>query len=208
MSRRHQILLQANKLNLKESTTRGTKRRREECQADVSGSIVTSFQPSTSTTTTSTTTAAPSTTLATTSPAPSASHSATATTPGASPALQNQQRPPSSTSGLSTPQTKTMTATTAAPPTPKLPWPMPTVAAHNPVPVLSTPTSVATLPSTFVGQDQRSSYYRPRPANAADATKTVAQQPNPYLYATAANGHALHAGGHGSMAYRQKENGT
>jgi hypothetical protein len=206
---RHQVLLQANKLNLKESTTRGTKRRREEGQADVTGTP--SFQPSTSTSTTAatTTTAAPSTGLATSSPAPGASHSAPATTPGASPALQNQQQPPCSTSGPSTSQTQTTTAT----PAPKLPWPMPTVAVNAPsVPVLSTPTSGASLPSSFAGhgQEQRTSHYRPRPANAADASNTVSQQhqqQNPYLYA--ANGHALRAGGHGAaVVYRPKKNGT
>lgn len=88
---------------------------------------------------------------------------------------------------------------------------MPTVAVSAPsVPVLSTPTSGASLPSSFAGhgQEQRTSYYRPRPANAADANKTVSQQhqQNPYLYA--ANGHTLRAGGHGAVVYRQKKNGT
>jgi len=203
---RHQVLLQANKLNLKESTTRGTKRRREEGQADVTGTP--SFQPSTSTSTTAAT-AAPSTGLVTSSPAPGASHSAAATTPGASPALQNQQQPPSSTAGPSNSQAQTTTATPGS----KLPWPMPTVAVNAAsVPVLSTPTSGGSLPSSFAGhgQEQRTSHYRPRPANAADASKPANQQhpqQNPYLYA--ANGHTLHTGGHGAaVVYRQKKNGT
>ncbi|KAH0585473.1 hypothetical protein H2248_008713 [Termitomyces sp. 'cryptogamus'] len=111
---RHQILIKATSLGLKESSSRGVKRRRDEGTSDAAS-------PSVPPTPTVTNTVVPTTTTATTAPAvpdsTSSSHSQTASTPAASPALQNQQRP-------------------APKPTSTLPWPMPTVAVNTPSPVI------------------------------------------------------------------------
>ncbi|KAF9533833.1 hypothetical protein CPB83DRAFT_411331 [Crepidotus variabilis] len=199
---RHQILLQANKLNLKESTTRGTKRRRGDDGGHTSSTpVMSSLQPSTSTAssvgppTSATPSATPTVPNSTTttahatpvpmsmqiaSPAQSTSHSTS--TPGASPALQNLPRPSSS---------KGMVVTPASTTTPKLPWPMPTVAAVNTasgLPAAPTSSSPATLHAhphssqiaAAAAHDARASYYRPRPSipstPSLDSTKTHQQQ--------------------------------
>ncbi|KAK0495201.1 hypothetical protein EDD18DRAFT_1171207 [Armillaria luteobubalina] len=108
---RHQILIKATQLGLKESSTRavnsrGVKRRRETDGETAS--------PPVPAETTSPTSANPSNT----NPSPSASHGQS--TPVASPSMQNQPKPPASTSKVS------------------LPWPMPTVAVNTPSPVVAT----------------------------------------------------------------------
>ncbi|KAK2460965.1 hypothetical protein APHAL10511_007435 [Amanita phalloides] len=118
---RHQILIKATALGLKESSSRGVKRRRE--TEDDAG---------------------PSSNVNPASASPAQSNATS--TPMDSPALQHQQRPSASRASLSSSSSN-------------LPWPMPTVAVNTPSPVITTPT---------IGQDQqRTSYYRPRPAQDA-----------------------------------------
>ncbi|KAF8959526.1 hypothetical protein BDZ97DRAFT_1761389 [Flammula alnicola] len=145
---RHQILIKATAMGLKESSTRGIKRRRgDEEPSNVPPPMASLQQPSTSMASTS-------------SPSQSASHATS--TPAASPALQNQQRP-SSSKGPGP-----LNPTTAS----KLPWPMPTVAVNAPSPVLSTPSNAL--------DQQRSSYYRPRPTQ--DASGKQASMPQQQWY--------------------------
>ncbi|KAF8896564.1 hypothetical protein BD779DRAFT_1496602 [Infundibulicybe gibba] len=158
---RHQILIKATSIGLKESSSRSLKRRREN---DGDESTPTSVPP-TPTVPTSVT-GATSTALPVSAPtSASPSHSHSVVTPVASPALQNTQRPASS-KGHPTPA--------SAPVTPNLPWPMPTVAATTPSPVVA----AATVGGT--GNDQqRTSYYRPRPSQADGVAKPASHQ---YMY--------------------------
>jgi hypothetical protein len=105
---RHQILIKATALGLKESSTRGIKRRREDGPSDTPAS---SSVPSTSNVMVMPSTSSP-------------SHSGS--TPAASPALQNLQRPAAAKS----------TAPIAAAPAPA--WPMPVVAVNAPTSVIPT----------------------------------------------------------------------
>ncbi|KAG6817256.1 hypothetical protein H0H87_010917 [Tephrocybe sp. NHM501043] len=106
----------ATNLGLKESSSRGVKRRRE---TEGTSETTSPSVPPTPTVAHVTTTATTATNPSTASP----SHSQTGSTPAASPALQNQQRPqPKPSSGL--------------------PWPMPTVAVNTPS-VVATSTSGA-----------------------------------------------------------------
>lgn len=84
----------------------------------------------------------------------SPSHSGS--TPAASPALQTLQCPPSAKS--------TAPIITAPASQPQLAWPMPVVAANPPSSVIAT-----SPPNTHEQQQQRTSYYRPRP-NQTDAS--------------------------------------
>ncbi|KAG6872251.1 hypothetical protein C0995_011601 [Termitomyces sp. Mi166 len=152
---RHQILIKATSLGLKESSSRGVKRRRDEGTSDAAS-------PSVPPTPIVANTVVPSTTTTTTTPAvasnptsTSPSHSQTASTPSASPALQNQQRP-------------------APKPTSTLPWPMPTVAVNTPSPVIAATT-------TATQDQQRTSYYRARPSQDANKS-TAAVATHPYMY--------------------------
>ncbi|PFH53175.1 hypothetical protein AMATHDRAFT_55634 [Amanita thiersii Skay4041] len=149
---RHQILIKATSLGLKESSSRGLKRRRD-AEDDVSPSTAPPPpRPSSSSNVN---------TVANGSAQPSASpaQSHATSTPLDSPAMQNQR--PSTSKG----------STTSSAPS-NLPWPMPTVAVNTPSPVIT---------SSTVGQDQqRPAYYRLRPSQ--DATKTLSHhfmyQPN------------------------------
>jgi hypothetical protein len=168
---RHQILIKATSLGLKESSGRAPKRRREN-ESETAGqspSVTSTPAPAGSTivqTTTSTATVAQ--VLNTASPAQSQPTS----TPAASPALQNQQRPASSKGVTST--TPSQASQTTTTPTSNLPWPMPTVAVSTPSPVIG---------ASPVNQDHRASYYRPRPVdNAQKTTPIVHHQPHPYMY--------------------------
>ncbi|KAG6839787.1 hypothetical protein C0991_011685 [Blastosporella zonata] len=114
---RHQILIKATSLGLKESSSRGVKRRREN---DGTSDAASPSVPHTPTGTHVGTTVIPATSNP---PAPSPAHSQTIT-PAASPALQNQQRPPSKSNA-------------------GLPWPMPTVAANTTSPVIAASTITA-----------------------------------------------------------------
>ncbi|KAF7375231.1 hypothetical protein MSAN_00409700 [Mycena sanguinolenta] len=157
---RHQILLKATQLGLKESSGRANKRRRE----DDAGTPLGSAQPpnpagvNANSKVTTTSTSTPSNTTVTGSPAMSHSTS----TPHASPAMSNLQRPPSANRLPPAPPKPPQTSTAT---TNSMPWPMPTVAAANVSPVLT--------PS--VQGDQRTSYYRPRPAATDTSSGTAAR---------------------------------
>ena len=175
---RHQILIKATALGLKESSSRGVKRRREDAPGDAPAI---SSVPSTSTA--SNVMGMPSTS--------SPSHSGS--TPAASPALQNIQRPPSAKS------TAPIAATPTAPAAQQLAWPMPVVAVNAP-----TTSVIATPPSTHEQQQQRTSYYRPRP-NQTDATgksnnNAAPSQPTVHHYMFTPNGQV-------SSGLRPTENG-
>ncbi|KAG6807700.1 hypothetical protein H0H92_006657 [Tricholoma furcatifolium] len=157
---RHQILIKATSLGLKESSSRGVKRRRENDSDAASPSI-----PQTPAVgQTSSTASTIQTTIAPNPPVASPSQSQANSTPAASPALQNQQRP--------------------APPKPpsNLPWPMPTVAVNTPSPV------IAASSTAVVDQQQRPSYYRARPNTDVGKSTTPAaptahsHQAHPYMY--------------------------
>ncbi|KAJ3829891.1 hypothetical protein EV361DRAFT_899735 [Lentinula raphanica] len=150
---RHQILIKATQLGLKESSSvRGVKRRREtENNGDHSSS----------TTQTPTPTA--------TVPAPAVRHpsSTPSSTPVASPSLTNQQQPSASTSKGPAPIS---TSTTPA----SQPWPMPVVAVNTSSPVIGSsnsdhrvtsyyrprPTDPSSRPSSSAGQSQLPTVHR------------------------------------------------
>ncbi|KAH9481464.1 hypothetical protein JR316_0005990 [Psilocybe cubensis] len=165
ISRTRQILIRATALGLKESSTRATKRRRGDDQPDAPMS---SLQTSNSNTSSASVPA----TMAMPISSPAHSTSQTGSTPAASPALQHQQRPSSSKG----PSSLAPPAAAPAAPAAKLPWPMPTVA-------VSTPPTVIQAPSH--DQQQRSSYYRPRPNQTDQAPKQPIippQQPASHQY--------------------------
>ena len=117
----------------------------------------------------------------------SPSHSGS--TPAASPALQNIQRPPSAKS------TAPVAATPAAQ---QLAWPMPVVAVNAPTSV------IATSPTTHEQQQQRTSYYRPRP-NQTDAS---GKSNNSAAPSQATMHHFMYTpNGQVSSGLRPKENG-
>jgi hypothetical protein len=174
---RHQILIKATALGLKESSSRGVKRRREDAPGDAPAI---SSVPSTST-------------ASNVMVMPSTSPSHSGSTPAASPALQNIQRPPSAKS------TAPVAATPAAPAAQQLAWPMPVVAVNAP-----TTSVIATPSSTHEQQQQRTSYYRARP-NQSDATgksnnNATSSQPTMHHYMFTPNGQV-------SSGLRPKENG-
>lgn len=98
-------------MGLKESSTRGLKRRRDGDETTSNPPAMASLQHSATT--------------IPTMPSPAQSASQATSTP--SPAMQNQQQPPPSKG----PGTLNSSAT------PALPWPMPTMAVNTPSPVLS-----------------------------------------------------------------------
>ncbi len=109
---RHQILIKATALGLKESSSRGTKRRRDADEITIVPPPMASLQqPSNNTQIIA---------------SPAQSTTQTTSTPAASPAMPNQQRP-SSSKGPGTLSSST----------PALPWPMPTVAVNTTSPVLT-----------------------------------------------------------------------
>jgi hypothetical protein len=137
---RHQILIKATSLGLKESSSRGIKRRRD-----------TDSGPTTTGAETCNSNSAPPTSAPTILPATSASPavSHTTSTPVASPII-HQQRIPSSSNTQSTTPAPPAPPTTAV----NLPWPMPTVAVNTPSPVLGSSSSSGQT------EPQRTSYYR------------------------------------------------
>lgn len=173
---RHQILIKATNLGLKESSGRAPKRRREN-ESDTNTQSP-SVPPSTSAPSSSVSAVQNSSAPASAPPhTASPSQSQPTSTPAASPALQHQQRPASS-KGLSSSSATQSSQTTT--PTSSLPWPMPTVAVNTPSPVIG---------SATVNQDHRASYYRPRPVdNAQKSTPMVHHQPHPYMYQPQPNG--------------------
>ncbi|KAJ6468369.1 hypothetical protein C8R45DRAFT_1105731 [Mycena sanguinolenta] len=156
---RHQILLKATQLGLKESSGRGNKRRREDDAGTPIGSAPPPNPAGANSKVMTTSTSTPSNTTVTGSPAMSHSTS----TPHASPAMSHLQRPPSANRLPPAPPKPPQTSTASG-----MPWPMPTVAAANVSPVLS--------PS--VQGDQRTSYYRPRPAAPDTSSGTAARATN------------------------------
>ncbi|KAI0040095.1 hypothetical protein FA95DRAFT_1577176 [Auriscalpium vulgare] len=166
---RHQILLKATSLGLKESTTRGVKRRRE-------AEATPAAESSTSTAAQNAAAAAnPAATLA----SPAQSHT-TASTPSAQPSPAIQYRPPSTQA-----QPRQASASTSAaisrpatgPPTTavNMPWPMPTVASAT-APVITGPSGES--------EPQRTSYYRPRAGTSTKAQPSAVQSSHPYIYQT------------------------
>jgi hypothetical protein len=137
---RHQILIKATSLGLKESSSRGIKRRRD-----------TESGPTAAAETSNSNSAPPPTSAPTILPATSASPavSHTTSTPVASPII-HQQRIPSSSNTQSTTPAPPPPPTTAV----NLPWPMPTVAVNTPSPVLGSSSSSGQT------EPQRTSYYR------------------------------------------------
>ena len=117
----------------------------------------------------------------------SPSHSGS--TPAASPALQNIQRPPSA---------KSTAPIAAAPATQQLAWPMPVVAVNAPT------SAIATSPSSHEQQQQRTSYYRPRPnqtdASGKSSNNAAPSQPTMHHFMYTPNGQV-------SSGLRPKENG-
>ncbi|KZT19801.1 hypothetical protein NEOLEDRAFT_1141558 [Neolentinus lepideus HHB14362 ss-1] len=178
---RHQILIKATNLGLKESSGRGVKRRRE---TDSGAGGTASPAPAATTSSQDASTAAPSgppasstsTFQVSAQPAPSASPAAS--TPAStqpSPALHHPQPPSSHTQpspALHHPQPP---APTSTPTTHNLPWPMPTVASTN------SPVITATEPS-------RQAYYRPRPnqspsiSTAKPSSTTGTSVSHQYMY--------------------------
>jgi hypothetical protein len=104
-------------MGLKESSSRGTKRRRETDTAAPEENAVAPTAPSS--------TAPPNVTTATTNLSTS-----TTSTPAASPSLTNTQGPAHSSAPPASPSKST------------LPWPMPTVAVNTPSPVITTSSTV------------------------------------------------------------------
>lgn len=154
---RHQILLKATALGLKESTTRGTKRRRE---TDASAADSRQPPPPPSSTPSTNYVQPPPAAVNVHAPSPAQS-SANSNPPSAqaSPATQPLRPPSSSVSSNVTP-TRANPATGNA-----YPWPMPTVASASPL--LSHPQTDTSRPA----------YYRPgQPAYPPPPTATSAAQ--------------------------------
>ena len=120
----------------------------------------------------------------------SPSHSGS--TPAASPALQNIQRPASAKSAAP------VASAPAAPAAQQLAWPMPVVAVNAPASVIATP------PSTQEQQQQRTSYYRPRPnqtdASGKSSNNAAPSQPTMHHFMFTPNGQV-------NSGLRPKENG-
>ncbi|KAF5342080.1 hypothetical protein D9611_001902 [Ephemerocybe angulata] len=166
---RHQILIKATNMGLKESSTRGSKRRRgDDAGGEVApGTTAVAAAPTTSPAMGSLP-SQPAVLPQNTHSSPSQSHNSQHVTPHASPALQNIQRPSSSSaSATATATAVSGKATPAAVAPPGMPWPMPTVAAVGAAsPIIPGGSSAAGASS---GHDpQRTSYYRPRPNQGSD----------------------------------------
>lgn len=167
---RHQILLKATALGLKESTTRGIKRRREGEVASASEATPPIAPPPMSSLT------------AATVPSPAQSHTTTSTPSGQpSPAIHNPVPPPQQPqSTTSTPTPASSRPTTAAPAS-NMPWPMPTVAANTSPVIAASP----------VQAEQRTNYYRQARANPPQPPPPIKAVPPPshqFVYQTQTNG--------------------
>ncbi|CCL98169.1 uncharacterized protein FIBRA_00163 [Fibroporia radiculosa] len=158
---RHQILLKATSMGLKESTTRGTKRRRENdpSHPESSEHNAASQPTSASGPAPGPPTATPTQSQTPTLAAASTPTNASAHAANASPSLQSR-RTPSTTPATIAPARTTSTG----------PWPMPTVAAANTSPIL--PTSSA--------QADRNAHYRGRPQAASYGATNGATSNAPY----------------------------
>ncbi|KAI9457197.1 hypothetical protein F5148DRAFT_1322656 [Russula earlei] len=162
---RHQILLKATALGLKESTTRGVKRRRE-------GEVPTTSEAAPA--------PAPPTMNALTGAvsSPVQSHTTTSTpSTQPSPAIHNPV-PPQPQSATSTPTLTPSRPTTTAPPS-NMPWPMPTVAANT------SPVIAAAATSSAQSDQRGTSYYRqPRthPPPPPPPVKAVPSTSHQFMY--------------------------
>ncbi|KAF5392205.1 hypothetical protein D9757_001439 [Collybiopsis confluens] len=148
---RHQILIKATQLGLKESSSlRGVKRRREG-DSNESGN---------------TASAAPTPTPVTVA----ANSSSTSSTPMPSPSLQHQKQPPRSTS-----KAPSSMPTTSAPPPPSTqqPWPMPVVAVNTSSPVIGSAPSV-----TSYYRPRPPSASSPKPTSGLPPVHRYMYQPN------------------------------
>jgi hypothetical protein len=159
---RHQILLKATALGLKESTTRGVKRRREGDAPNVSEGPSAPVPPMNSLTNP----------VAPPIPSPAQTHTTTST-PSAqpSPAIHNPvPPPPQPQSTTSTPTSTPSRPTTTAPSV--MPWPMPTVAAN-------------TSPVIAAAVTAQPPYYRPprpHPPPSAPPVKAVPSTSHQYMH--------------------------
>lgn len=164
---RHQILLKATALGLKESTTRGVKRRREGEVSSTSEAAPPIAPPMSSLSN-----------PAGAVPSPAQSHTTTSTPSGGqpSPAIHNPVPPPQQPqSTTSTPTPASSRPTTAAPS--NMPWPMPTVAA-NTSPVIA---GAAVLPAQ--AEQRNANYYRQARTNPPPPPiKAVPPPSHQFLY--------------------------
>jgi hypothetical protein len=182
---RHQILIKATALGLKESSSRGVKRRRDnDTEHSEANSMSTPTSVTNATPVASTSTIRPSTSE---SPIPSRA----ASTPGASPVVQNQTRPPGQSSTPIPQQQQQQTNATHS-----MPWPMPTVAANTPSPVVVTGGAV---------EPQRTSYYRAK-TTQDDRDAGVKSMQTPRTTTTTTTTHRFVYQTNGTNA-RSKENG-
>jgi len=169
---RHQILLKATALGLKESTTRGIKRRRE-------GEVPSSSEAAPPT-------APPMGSLTNTTvamPSPAQSQTTTSTPSGQpSPAIHNPAPPPQQPQSTTSTPTPAPSRPTTATPASNMPWPMPTVAA-NTSPVIA---GAATSPAQ--AEQRNTTYYRQARANPVPPPPIKAVPPPSHQFVYQQNG--------------------
>ncbi|KAJ8692453.1 hypothetical protein PTI98_009763 [Pleurotus ostreatus] len=167
---RHQILIKATSLGLKESTGRGVKRRRDtEAAMEVSSSSIPTTPHTANANIPSN---IPGPDIAAASASPAMSHATT--TPTASPAMQNQPRPVAPPSKLHNSSSHSKYSATTSP---SLPYPMPHVASSN-APVISTAPGA-------VDSQQRMSYYRQQRTGSEPKHSAQSEMPpskHPFMY--------------------------
>ncbi|GBE87788.1 hypothetical protein SCP_1200120 [Sparassis crispa] len=175
---RHQILLKATSMGIKESTTRGTKRRRD-TESVARESDSTSHPTVNQAPATSAPAPAPAPAPVAVSPTQSPATPASANPPAASTMSMNPPSAPAARPAPSTPTTIAPVRTTTATNTSTMPWPMPTVAANTPSPVLANAQT----------ESQRSSaYYRPRPTQTTSYGAAAAAANSPGSRPTSSQG--------------------
>jgi hypothetical protein len=193
---RHQILIKATSLGLKESSSRGIKRRRDTDTGQVDTDSPTPAQSHT----------ASSTVLPPMSSSPTLSH--TTSPPTASPMIQQPQRLP--------PMSKVPSSTTPAPTTAvNLPWPMPTVAANTPSPVVAASSigggggGGGSGGGGGQGETQRTSYYRglPDKSDILNSTSSSPKTAHSNIGRRGTGGYMYQANGNSTGSRLGKENG-
>ncbi|KAH9003068.1 hypothetical protein EDB86DRAFT_3100265 [Lactarius hatsudake] len=164
---RHQILLKATALGLKESTTRGVKRRREGEVPTTSEAAPPIAPPMSSLTNT-----------AGAVPSPAQSHTTTSTPSGQpSPAIHNPVPPPQQPQSTTSTPTPASSRPTTAAPAPNMPWPMPTVAANT------SPVIAGASPAQ--AEQRNANYYRQARANPPPPPiKAVPPPSHQFVYQT------------------------
>ena len=174
---RHQILIKATSLGLKESSSRGIKRSRETDAEQVETSSTT-----VPTTAASAANARPTSSSSVQVASPNTSHPTS--TPTASPIIRHQSRPPAASS-------------TPVPTSAHLPWPMPTVAANTPSPVVV---------NNSQGESRNTGYYRPTAHQ--DERETASKQPSiGRTVGTTTHQFMYQPNGNGGSRSKTKENG-